>query len=567
MAKNSHFYDTMKYRKQKMNSNEVVNYPEQNNNQPTGWEEVAAMADKMPAKEFTNNLVGEDDVDGMVDTSGRKYQAIFEIAESINSENTRTYNIDRRSKNYQMLLEKDKDLANLYKGILTEFPDLDNVELINFDTRRETKNGKPNAFFSPLAMENGQYRSTVKFNFNEPEVYFDGTEGGGDALALAQSVKEIAMGVGVDANEALKNKKFMTSFLLLHELGHALDFKRNYLDASNGDLKEAFILSRESRRRDEMTMPVPGAIEVYDTTKEDMENLHRRFDSRFSSMGIHNGKQLKLVESRKYREMHSERMADGFARNYVLRHYNDFFTPTENSGDGRLSTKFEKSIEMGEDFSEVLGLEEGTRVRFTLLSRPDSVERRVKVGAMIDGYLSKTAMLGEPLQLQGTNDPMNPGRIISVSGGIEKVSLIPHAIVRKDAKGNEQMVGVDNEVRFTDVDGRVYRVEKARDQAKKIDGDNTEMLKSLNESLGLKAGSEVQLLKREVAGRGASPIQEGELKMGKLTTNGISLDGVEMITEGGRRLKTSFVDSIYREWKTFYINTATSTYEVIPVRS
>ena len=71
---------------------------------------------------------------------------------------------------------------------------------------------------------------------------------------------------------------------------------------------------------------------------------------------------------------------------------------------------------MGEDFSEVLGLEEGTRVRFTLLSRPDNAERRVKVGAMIDGYLSKTAMLGEPLQLQGTNDPMNPGRIISVSG-------------------------------------------------------------------------------------------------------------------------------------------------------
>lgn len=69
--------------------------------------------------------------------------------------------------------------------ILTEFPDLDNVELINFDTRRETKNGKPNAFFSPLAMENGQYRSIVKFNFNEPEVYFDGIEGGGELLWMS----------------------------------------------------------------------------------------------------------------------------------------------------------------------------------------------------------------------------------------------------------------------------------------------------------------------------------------------------------------------------------------------
>lgn len=289
-----------------MSDSERLNLTEQDNSHLTGWEEVAAMADKMPTRESTSSSIGEDDADGMVDASGRKYQTILERAKSINPENTKSYNIDRRSKNYQMLLEKDKDLADLYKGILTEFPDLDNVELVNFDTRRETKNGKPNAFFSPLAMENGQYRPIVKFNFSEPEVYFDGTEGGGDALALAQSVKEIAMKVGVDANEALKNKKFMTSFLLLHELGHALDFKRNYLDASNGDLKEAFILNRESRRRDEMTMPVPGAIEAYDTTKEDMENLHKRFDSRFSGMGIHNGKQLKLVESRKYREMHCE---------------------------------------------------------------------------------------------------------------------------------------------------------------------------------------------------------------------------------------------------------------------
>lgn len=549
-----------------MSSNGRLNLSKQDNGHLIGWEEVAAMADKMPAKESVNNLIDEDDADGVVDTSGRTYQAIFERAESINSENTRTYNIDRRSKNYQMLLEKDKDLADLYKGILTEFPDLNNVELINFDTRRETKNGKPNAFFNSLAMENGQYRPIVKFNFNEPEVYFDGTEGGGDALALAQSVKKIAMEVGVDANEALKNKKFMTSFLLLHELGHALDFKRNYLDANNGDLKKAFILNRESRRRDEMTMPVPGAIEAYDTTKEDIENLHKRLDSRFSGMGIYNGKQLKLIESRKYREMYCERVADGFARNYVLRHYTDFFTPTENSGDGRISTKFGKSIEMGEDFSEVLGLEEGTKVRFTLLSKPENVAGWAKAGDMMDGYLRKTATFGEPLQLQITNDPMNPGRIISVSGGIEKVSVIPHAVARKDVNGNEQR-GVNNEVRFTDVDGRVYRVEKVRDQAKKIKGNNTEMLKALNESLGLKAGSEVQLLKREVAGRGASPIQEGELKMGRLTTDGISLGGVEMITDDGRWLKTSFVDSIYREWKTFYIDTATSTYEVIPVRS
>ena len=221
---------------------------------------------------------------------------------------------------------------------------------------------------------------------------------------------------------------------------------------------------------------------------------------------------------------------------------------------------------MGEDFSEVLGLEEGIRVRFTLLSRPNNVGGLAKVNDTVDGYLSKTAMLGEPLWLQRTNDPMNPGEIISVSKGIKNVFVIPHAEVKGDAKGNEQR-SVNNEVRFTDIDGRVYRIERALNQAKEINGDNIEMLKSLNEVLNLKIGSEIQLLKRELTAKDGSPIQEGELKIGKLTTNGISLDGVEMITEDGGMIRTSFIDSIYREWKTFYINTVTSTYEVIPVRS
>ena len=170
------------------------------------------------------------------------------------------------------------------------------------------------------------------------------------------------------------------------------------------------------------------------------------------------------------------------------------------------------------------------------------------------------------MALQETNDPKNPGWRKYVSGGVESVSVIPHAILRKDTNGNEYRA-INNEVRFTDKDGRIYKIEKARDQAKRIDGSRTEMLEDLNQVLGLKIGSEIQLLKRKIASRDASPIQEGELIMGRLTTDGIRLGGVEMITDDGKRLKTSFIDDIYREWKTFYIDTATSTYEVIPVRS
>ena len=119
----------------------MIKYSEQNNNQSTGWEKVAAMADKMSqfnSSEKTSNdaLREEKSNDAMVDMSGRRYQSILAKAESITAEKTREYSIDRRRKNYQMLLTKDGDLANLYKNVLTEFPELQNVELLNLNTKK-----------------------------------------------------------------------------------------------------------------------------------------------------------------------------------------------------------------------------------------------------------------------------------------------------------------------------------------------------------------------------------------------------------------------------------------------
>lgn len=114
--------------------------------QKTGWEEVAAMADKMPYQAVAEEF-DDENYDGIVDTSGRKYQDIEARANDINPENTREYGVDRRKQNYQMLLTKDKDLAELYNGVLTEFPELQNVELVNFDTRQITfKSNKKRCF-------------------------------------------------------------------------------------------------------------------------------------------------------------------------------------------------------------------------------------------------------------------------------------------------------------------------------------------------------------------------------------------------------------------------------------
>lgn len=143
-----------------MNSNKVINSPRQNHHQLTGWEEIATMAGKVsqfsnPKDLSANILEEENNNDAMVNTSGRKYQSILRNAESITAENTREYNADRRLKNYQMLLTKDTDLANLYKNVLTEFPELQNVELLNLNTKKDCPDGKPNAYFSSLTKKMG----------------------------------------------------------------------------------------------------------------------------------------------------------------------------------------------------------------------------------------------------------------------------------------------------------------------------------------------------------------------------------------------------------------------------
>lgn len=74
------------------------------NSGKTGWGVVEAMAGKMPGQESLDN----DDGDAMVNLSGRKYQSIQTIAETITAENTREYGADRRGKTIRCCLRKIK---------------------------------------------------------------------------------------------------------------------------------------------------------------------------------------------------------------------------------------------------------------------------------------------------------------------------------------------------------------------------------------------------------------------------------------------------------------------------
>lgn len=115
--------------------------------QKTGWEEVAAMADKMPYQAVAEEF-DDENYDGIVDTSGRKYQDIEARANDINPENTREYGgLTAENKTIRCCSRKTKIWLNYTRGVLTEFPERQNIELVNFDTRQITfKSNKKRCF-------------------------------------------------------------------------------------------------------------------------------------------------------------------------------------------------------------------------------------------------------------------------------------------------------------------------------------------------------------------------------------------------------------------------------------
>ena len=324
-----------------------------------------------------------------------------------------------------------------------------------------------------------------------------------------------------------------------------------------------------------MSQPIPGQISA-DSYLEKVVP----FAKRLRALGIDPNDSKDVINSmqKSYREMDSEAYADNFATDYIMRHYNDFFEDSDSTTNSpeKVKTHVGEIMKINANLN-MLGLTEGKSTKMTRVE-PIKLDGKIQdfsVPASAranEGFLSRKIRIGDGVELLKEGDPTSKERY-SKSPAVKNVYIRP----QKDHNGK-----IHNEI-VAELDGdRYFMVELTGQEPSRIEVTPEEMMNRLN----LKTDSKVILMKRELSsdsavrlgsilgGRiekpdyfyGDSPIQEDHGI--HLTSTAGEETGVDDLVDpdfmcGGN---TSAIDKIYRKWKSYFIETTTSTYEVIPYR-
>lgn len=473
------------------------------------------------------------------------------------SENTKHYIKDRFSDNLSMLkLEvQDDAFVNLYEDIVEEYPILRTVALQDEDI-------KHNAYFTYSSMQSdGTYAPEVACNMSHCETYaFNADEDLNNSLAIdgrlgeAYIIKRIAFSVGANWEQCAKNVRLNADFTLLHELGHAHDFIENYIrpeyEKIDGNSRGAEALFRartiKIANREEFQKCGPNPEGGWLSRNGERWRKHEK---RLKAMGIDNYDEYRYAVHQYYRDMPDEAYADNFAYDYIIRHYDKYFTTDKNDDSGRIFVDETRGIELDPDFVHILGLKQGLGVE---IDRLDKDRKSVK---HIKGFLALNMYVGKSVYLYENGDPQNPGEKWRIARGISEMTLKPI----RDPENNN----VKHYVFFKDEDGVEYHVSRTQEEPETVKCSPDEMAKEL----GLKAGDKVQLIEhldsdaRTIGFKNLkhplSQITEGEV----LYINGENTDNDVVISYENGNTPTTLNYPPKRKWKTWYVG----NYEILPL--
>lgn len=470
-------------------------------------------------------------------------------------ENTRKYIADRFSKNVSVLEKnlQDEHTLELYKNIMSEFPVLRMVSLVDEDTGY-------NAHFSLANFENGSYFPEVVCNLSHPESYIlelDKSleiETQEDRLGTAYFIKRLAFAVGADWKSCAKDIRLNADATLLHELGHAHDFIENYLrpeyeriDGSSRGAEALYysvLKSNANRAEFRKRGPNPEGKHIGRSSEG-----WRQYERRLKAMGIDNYDEYLYATHQYYRDMPDEKYADQFAYDYIIKHYDDYFTTNENERGERIFVDETKEIELDPDFVHILGIKQGLGVE---IDRLDENKKPIK---HVKGFLAMNMYLGKSVYLYENGDPKKPGEKWRIAKGISGMTLKP---IRNRNTGS-----IEHYLLFKDEEGAEYHISRSGEEPEMVSCSPNEMA----EELGLAVGDKVQLI--EHLEGDARAIDSNKLKdvsrrvmEGKVSR----IDGddenekVEIIIQDGKN-NIGLSHSPKRKWKTWFIG----NYEILPL--
>ena len=474
------------------------------------------------------------------------------------TENTRDYIKDRFSENLEMLEQLgDTHIANLYKSLMDEFPQLRIVKLYDEDIDDNANFGHA----SPRG-DNGNYLPKIAFNFSHKETYSienardfeEKLPSNDDRLGSKYSTKRLAFAIGADWKKCAKNRNLVADETLLHEFGHAYDFIENFLRPQYESIKgssrgaealyRASKIERANRREYELQSP-DGSFEFLERSSEEWKKSERRL----RAMGIENYDEYLYARHQYYRDQPDESYADEFAYKYILRHYDEYFTHERNRNDDRIYVDSEKEIELDRDFAHILGLKQGLGVE---IDRLDSDRKSIK---HISGFLAFNMYVGKSVYLYENGDPKNPGEKWRICSGISEMTLKP---VRDTETGN-----IKHYVFFKDENGTEYHISRTKKEPEIVLCSPKEMA----EELGLKEGDRVQLIEH----LGGDAREMSFDKLGKTLTQ--MVEGRILSVSGSQRGENAIINYQIgntatglnyppkRKWKTWYVD----NYEILPL--
>lgn len=481
-------------------------------------------------------------------------------------------------------------LAGAYKNVVREFPELNNVRLYDNSALEN------NAYFSQInKREDGGFEPSVTMNFSNLETYLGPEQiNEGDNFGMDHTLNLLAIKTGARPSEIMRNKRLLSTFVMMHELGHALDFKMNYLQPAEEQglpkseaLIAAMVQNNHDRIGEMMSEPIPGQIEGR------LDYTAYAFRERLGAMGINprDLNEVMLAEKIGYREMRSESFADEFATDYIMRHYDDFFEAPdkERISKNKVRTHIGETICVSPSM-DCLGLNGGVGVQFSLAHVvPDPEMGGFKLQGDADDrpfkvFLNRAVKIGEPMSVNLDGD--------AVSGRCDVSPVVMNSYVRyyRDENGKVQHetfiqtrnpnVSDEQLKNMTPMEqlrrSVIFKVEKTNEEPAEIECPVGEM----TERFGIGVGSKIILMKKGVDTLTGRPSYNnvGEMLGGMVTQPiqiGKQITLEDTAYEGNFQLgtidpgfmtggNTSRVIDVYRKWKSYYVRTENSVFEVIP---
>lgn len=466
-------------------------------------------------------------------------------------ENTRDYLIDRYSENLDMLEQLgDTHIAELYQSLMEKHPNLRIVKLCDEDI-------DDNAFFSSNYNIDGMYIPTIGFNFSHKETYtiekareLERQPSRDDRLGRKYATKRLAFKVGADWKKCVKNKNLIVDEVFLHEFGHAYDFINNYLGPAyeyDTDFISALCgaINVSWAEREEYMLQSPDGVFEEGLGRHSPE--WRASERRLQAMGIENYEEYLYARQQYYRDQPDEAYADRFAHNFIMQHYDDYFTHNPVEYD-KVYVNREGEMKLDRDFVHILRLHQGSGVEIDKLDdEMNSVEHTT-------GFLATNMYVGRGIKMYEKGNPKNCGEKWRICSGVSDISM---RSIRDEKTGE-----IISHVFFKDTEGDEYHINSTGEDPEVVAGSPEEMMGEL----GLNFGDKIQLIEHlpndpdygDIIEMAKIDSRLERLREGIITKSDDGI-AIECLDKDG---KPFFLDcQPVREWKRWYID----NYELLPL--